>query len=138
MSFEINAILYNPEFAWLNIRTRMLISSHRRCSMRKDVLKNFAKFTEKHLYWGLLKIKLQGSGPQKETPTQVLSCEFCEIFNPFMKELRTTCLQNTSRRLLLNAVPLGFLSGAKPDPDYVQSVIADHCFLKHFISTEVI
>ena len=24
-------------------------SSHRRCSVRKDVLRNFAKFTEKHL-----------------------------------------------------------------------------------------
>ena len=28
-------------------------SSHRRCSVRKDVLRNFAKFTGKHLCQGL-------------------------------------------------------------------------------------
>ena len=37
----------------------------------KSVLKNFAKFTRKHLCWSLKK---------KNTPTQVFSCEFCEIF----------------------------------------------------------
>ena len=41
----------------------MLISSHRRSSVKKDVLKNFAKFIEKHLYWSLFIIKLQGSVP---------------------------------------------------------------------------
>ena len=34
------------------------------------VLKNFAKFTGKHLCNFI----------NKETPTQVFSCEFCEIF----------------------------------------------------------
>ena len=28
-------------------------SSHRRCSVKKGVLKNFANFTGKHLYWSL-------------------------------------------------------------------------------------
>ena len=28
-------------------------SSHRRCSLRKDILRNFAKFTGKHLCHGL-------------------------------------------------------------------------------------
>ena len=37
-------------------------SSHRRCSVRKSVLKNFTKFTG------------------KETLAQLFSCEFCEIF----------------------------------------------------------
>ena len=46
------------------------------------VLKNFAVFTEKHLCWSLFLIKLQAFRQfyQKETPTQVLSCEYCEIF----------------------------------------------------------
>ena len=34
-------------------------SSHRRCSVKKDALKNFAIFTGKHLSWGLFLIKLQ-------------------------------------------------------------------------------
>ena len=106
----------------------MLISSHRRLSIKKDILKNFAKFTGKQLYLGLFIIKLQDSGPQKETPTQVLSCEFYEVFkiNLFTEPLR---------RLLLDAVPLGSLSGAKPDPDFARSVIAHHCFFKAFYFT---
>ena len=31
----------------------------RRCSVKKGVLKNFANFTEKHLCWNLLLLKLQ-------------------------------------------------------------------------------
>ena len=46
-------------------------SSHRRYSVRKGVLRNFAKFTGKHLRQSLL-IK-------KETVAQVFFCEFCEI-----------------------------------------------------------
>ena len=33
--------------------------SHQRCSIKKAVLGNFTIFTEKHLIWGLLLIKLQ-------------------------------------------------------------------------------
>ena len=53
------------------------------------VLKNFTKFTRKHLRWSLFLIKLQVGGCNfiKETPAQVFSCEFCEIFkNTFFKE----------------------------------------------------
>ena len=50
-------------------------SSHRRCSLRKGVLRNFAKFIGKHLYQGLFVNKVA----KKETLAQVLSCEFCEI-----------------------------------------------------------
>ena len=39
------------------------------------VLKNFAIFTEENLCWSLLLIKLQAF-----RPTQVFSCEYCEIF----------------------------------------------------------
>ena len=48
-------------------------SNHRRCSVRKGVLRNFTKFTGKH---------------------QVFSCESCKIS-------KNTFLQNTSGRLLL-------------------------------------
>ena len=64
-------------------------SSHRRCSVRKDVLRNFAKFTGKHLCQGLFM-----SGPKacnfikKYTLAQVFSCEFFEF-------LRTPFWQNT-------------------------------------------
>ena len=40
------------EYAYgiINYFCKMLRSSHRRCSVRKGVLTNFAKFTGKHLY----------------------------------------------------------------------------------------
>ena len=38
--------------------------------LKIGVLKSFAIFTRKHLRWS----------PVLETPTQVLSCEYCEIF----------------------------------------------------------
>ena len=54
-------------------------SSHRRCSLRKGVLRNFAKFTGKHLYQSLFF--------NKETLAQVFSCEFCKISqNTFFTE----------------------------------------------------
>ena len=59
--------------------------SHRGCSVKKDVLRNFAKFTGKQLCQRLNFIK-------KESLAQVFSCEFCEISkNTFFTEhLRTT------------------------------------------------
>ena len=57
--------------------------SHRTCSVKTDVLKDFAKFTGKHLC----------QSPQacnfikKETLAQVVSFEFCEIFkNTYLME----------------------------------------------------
>ena len=48
---------------------------------KKDVLKNFAKFTGKHLYQCLFLNKVA------EDLAQVFSCEFCEIFkNTFSSE----------------------------------------------------
>ena len=50
------------------------------CSVRKGVLRNFAKFTEKHLCQSLFLIKLQACNfIKKEALVQVFSCEFCEI-----------------------------------------------------------
>ena len=58
-------------------------SSHRRCSVRKVVLRNFAKFTGKSLCQIIFLIRLQAWGL-----AQVLSCEFCKIFkNLFYRTL---------------------------------------------------
>ena len=62
-------------------------SRHGRRSVRKGVLRNFSKFTRKHLCQSLF-IK-------KETLAQVISCECCEISK------NTFFLQNTFGRLLL-------------------------------------
>ena len=57
-------------------------SSHPRYSIRKGVLKNFAKLTGKHLCQSLFFNKVK-----KETLSQVFSCEFCEISkNTFFTE----------------------------------------------------
>ena len=55
--------------------------SHRKCSVKKGAIRNFAKFTGKHLCQSLFLIKLQAWS--------------------FAKFLRTPFLQNTSVRLLL-------------------------------------
>ena len=70
-------------------------TSHRRCSVREDVLRNFAKFTGKHLCQGLFV-----SGPK--------ACNFIKkrlwhryVRANFAKFLRTSFSQNTSGRLHL-------------------------------------
>ena len=56
-------------------------SSHERCSVRKGVLRNLAKFTGKHLCQSLFFNKVAGLTRKEteETLGQVFSCEFCEI-----------------------------------------------------------
>ena len=68
-------------------------SSHQRCSVRKGVLRNFTKFTGKHLRQSLFFNKVAGLRPEacnfikKEALAQVFSCEFCEISkNTFFTE----------------------------------------------------
>ena len=51
----------------------MYRSSHQRCSVKKGVLRNFTKFTEKDLRQRLF------FNIKKETLAQVFSCGFCEI-----------------------------------------------------------
>ena len=59
---------------------------------KKAVLRNFAKFTGKHLCQGPLFNKVAGLIPatlliNNETLAQVFSCEFCEMFkNTFFTE----------------------------------------------------
>ena len=66
-------------------------SSHRRCYVRKGVLRNFAKFTGKNQCQSLFFNKAAGF-IKRETLAQVFSCEFCEISkNTFFREhLRPT------------------------------------------------
>ena len=70
-------------------------SSQQRCSIIKRVLRNFAKFTRKHLCQSLFFNKVADEACnfiKKETLAQVFSCEFCEIFENifFTEHLRTT------------------------------------------------
>ena len=80
-------------------------SSHWRCSLRKRVLRNFAKLTGKHLYHSLFLNKVAGL----RTATLLKKRPWHRYFPVnFAKFLRTPFLQNTSRRLLLKKK--GFLN----------------------------
>ena len=72
-------------------------SSHRRCSI-KDVLKNFTKFTGRHLCQSPFFNKVAGLRPVTLLKKRLQ--RRCFPVN-FVKFLRTPFLQNTSRRLLL-------------------------------------
>ena len=69
-------------------------SSHRRCSVRKDVLRNLTKFTEKHLCQSLFLMKLQAF-IKKRLRHRCFPVSFAKF-------LRTPFLQNPSGRLLLH------------------------------------
>ena len=64
---------------------------------------------KKYLCWSLFLIKLQISFYSKETPTQFLSCEYCDIFkNSFFKEhlwrlLLTTLAQSSTLDIWLSS-----------------------------------
>ena len=71
-------------------------SSHKRCSMKKDFLRNFTKFTGKHP--GLFFNKVAGLRPATLLKKRLWHSCFPVNFAQF---LRTSYLQNTSGRLLL-------------------------------------
>ena len=73
-------------------------SRHRRCSVRKGVLRNFAKFTGKHLCQSHFFKKVVGLRPATLLKRRLWHRCFPVIFANF---LRTPFLQNTSGRLLL-------------------------------------
>ena len=73
-------------------------SSHQRCSMKKGVLRNFTKFTGKHLCQSLFFNKVAALRPA--TLLKKRLWHRCFPVN-FVKFLRTPFLQNTSGRLLL-------------------------------------
>ena len=78
-----------------------LRSSHRRCSVKKGVLRNFAKFTGKHLCQRLC----------FNRPATLLKKSLCHRCFPvnFAKLLRIPFLQNTSGRLLLYSLYRNYL-----------------------------
>ena len=82
-------------------------SSHRRYSVRKGVLRNFAKFTGKHLCQSLFFNKV--AGLRSAALLKKRLWRLCFPVN-FVKFLRTPFLQNTSGRLLLFALTLFILS----------------------------
>ena len=74
-------------------------SSQQRCSVRKRVLRNFAKFRGKHLCQVLFFNKV--AGPEPATLLKKRLRHRCFPVN-FAKFLRTPFSQNTSGRLLLD------------------------------------
>ena len=77
----------------------MYRSCLQRCSVRGGILRNFAKFTRKHLCQGLFFNKVAGLRPA--TLLKKRLWHRCFPVN-FVNLLRTTFLQNTSGGLLLN------------------------------------
>ena len=72
--------------------------SHRRCSVKKGVLRNFSKLTGRYLCQSLFFNKVAGFRPA----TLLKKRLWCRCFPVnFEKFLRTDLLQNTSGRLLL-------------------------------------
>ena len=85
-------------------------SSQRGCSEKRGVLRNFAKFTGKHLRQRFFFNKVTGL-----RPVTLLQKSLWHRFFPvnFAKFLRTTFLQNTAGRLLLLIGYSGFQSEFK-------------------------
>ena len=70
-SFQTASISNFPGWPPLHVVPNNARSSHRRCFVKKGVLRNFAKLTEKHLRQRLFF--------KKESLAQVFFWEFCEI-----------------------------------------------------------
>ena len=83
-------------------------SSHRRCFVKKGVLKNLANFTGKYLCWSLFLIKLQTwSFIKKDSTTGVFLWHlrnFLRNFLNFFIFFLTPILKNICERLLLSFV----------------------------------
>ena len=82
----------------LILKVSVFRSSHRRCSMKKGVLRNFTKFRGKRLCQSLFFNKVAGLRPA--TLLKKRLWHRCFPVN-FAKFLRTPFSQNTSGRLLL-------------------------------------
>ena len=88
-----------PNYSWYPKTNMTIRSSHQRCSIRKGVLKNFTKFTGKHLRQSLFFEKV--AGLRAATLLKKKLWHRCFPVN-FVKFSRTTFLQNTFGRLLLD------------------------------------
>ena len=76
LPYEMFSEIYTSRFLLLVSDFASARSSHRRCSVRKGVLRNFSTLTGKHLCQILYLNKVAGLRPQ----VQALSCEFLEIY----------------------------------------------------------
>ena len=83
---------------WVDNCDKSYRSSHQRCSVKKGVLRNFKKFTGKHLSQSLIFNKVAGLRPA--TLLKKRLWHRCFPVN-FVELLKTLFLQNTSGRLLL-------------------------------------
>ena len=124
--------------------------SNGRCSVKRDVLKDFANFAGKHLCWSLFLIKSQAlvKNGQTHSNCSLAKAEcvwpFCESYNfikkilqhrcfliKFAKFLRTPILKNTYKRLLLNfAVKYGVFSG----PYFPVFGLNTETYFDHFVN----
>ena len=92
-SGEISCVSLGYLFCRLKIESffsAVFRSSHWRCSVRKGVIRNFAKFTGKYMCQSLFLITLQARPATllKKRLAHVFSCEFCEISkNTFFTEI---------------------------------------------------
>ena len=96
--------------------------SHRRCSVRKGVLRNFAKFTGKQICQSLFFSKVADLRPAallKKRLAQMFSCESCEIFkNTFLTEhIWATASEKNS-----DGVPLFFSYFPENIPDFSEKL----------------
>ena len=86
--------------------------------LKKDVLKSFAKFTGKHLCRSLFFNKVVGI---RKTPTQVLCCEFCEIFKKAFFKEHLWWLLFSKELVSINKVDS--VKGTSKDKHYLKSVL---------------
>ena len=98
-NYSFTLVMYFFSSFSLQLQRKTIIrSSHRRCSVRKVVHKNFTKFTGKHLFQSLLFNNIAGLMPATLLKNRLW--RRCFPIN-FVKILRTPFLQNASVRLLL-------------------------------------
>ena len=103
-------------------------SSHRRCSIRKGVLRNLAKFTGKHLRQSIFFNKVAE--------------KLCHSCFPviFAKFLRALFSQNTSQRLLLQCIKIWFWDHLKKKKNFLGKALKPPLFavlssdLKYFFN----
>ena len=78
--------------------------SHRRCSVKKAVHKNFAIFLGKHLCWSLFwdEVEVKFAILLKRAFNRECSCEYCDISNNtcFEEYLHTPASENNKKRFL--------------------------------------
>ena len=84
-------------------------SIHRRCIIKRDALKNFAKFTRKYLYQSLVFNKVAGLYLQlhlKKTLAQVFSCELCDILRTFFCTKLHQSTASVKRLAIIRSFPI--------------------------------